>query len=198
MSQIITNRCKPAAAAVVPLLLASLLVAACGSSSSGSSGGSTSTATASANAGAADPAKRFAVRECLAKQGIKLPQRPAGQRPAPGAGGFFLGGRRLPAGVTRAQYEAAVKKCGGFARRGFGDGARLASPAVKEALAKFAACMRENGENVPAPNTSGSGPIFKTNGLNTTSAQFRAAQAKCMVLLRGAFVAPEAGPPPAG
>ncbi len=72
-------------------------------------------------------------------------------------------GLQLPKGVTRAQYEAAIKKCGGgsFAGRG----ARFNSPAYKAALTKFAACMRENGVNVPAPNTSGSGPIFDTKGL---------------------------------
>ena len=39
--------------------------------------------------------------------------------------------------------------------------------------------MRENGVDVPAPNTSGNGPIFDTKGLNTASAQFRTAESKC-------------------
>jgi hypothetical protein len=47
--------------------------------------------------------------------------------------------------------------------------------------------MRENGVNVPEPNTSGNGPVFGTKGLNTSSAQFRAAEAKCRVDLRSAF-----------
>jgi hypothetical protein len=139
------------------------------------------------------------VRECLQKNGITLPQRPPGQRGAhPGGPSGFLGGDgaggpQLPNGVTRAQMQAALKKCGagGQFRRG---GARLQSPAYKAALAKFAACMRENGVNVPAPNTSGNGPIFSTKGLNTASAQFRSAELKCRSDLTGALRrAPGAG-----
>jgi hypothetical protein len=98
--------------------------------------------------------------------------------------------------VTRAQYEAAIKKCGGGAFAG--RGARLKNPAYEAGLAKFASCMRENGVNVPPPNTSGSGPIFDTKGLNTTSAQFRTAESKCIEDLRSASrrgVAPGAAPP---
>jgi hypothetical protein len=88
--------------------------------------------------------------------------------------------------VTRAQLQAAIKKCGagGEFRRG---GGRLQNPAYQAALTKFAACMRENGVNVPAPNTSGNGPIFSTKGLNTTSAQFRSAELKCRSDLAGAL-----------
>ncbi len=65
-------------------------------------------------------ASRFkALRECLQKNGITLPKRTPGQRPP---GGFLggAGGPQLPAGVTRAQYQAAVKKCGGAAFAGAG------------------------------------------------------------------------------
>jgi hypothetical protein len=103
--------------------------------------------------------------------------------------------------VTRAQYEAALKKCGGglnggaFFRGGAGG---FNSPVVKQALAKFATCMHENGINVPAPNTSGKGPVFNTKGLNTGSAAFKAAETKCSSDLRGAFRAHPgaAGAPP--
>jgi hypothetical protein len=92
----------------------------------------------------------------------------------------------LPKGVTRAQYEAVLKKCGGGNFAG-GAGRRFNSPAFKAALAKFASCMRENGVNMPAPNTSGSGPIFSSKGLNTSSPQFQAAEVKCRSDLRTAF-----------
>jgi hypothetical protein len=97
--------------------------------------------------------------------------------------------------VTRAQYEAALKKCGGGAFRG--GGARFKNPVFRQTLTRFAACMRENGVNLPAPNTSGNGPIFDTKGLNTTSSKFAKAQAKCRSALRGAFRGPSgAGGPP--
>jgi len=202
---------------LVILLLGCLGLAACG--------GSSKTSTTSANAAAASatgaatsatgagtsstgappapgatgsgPSRFKAIRECLQKSGITLPQRTPGTRRAPGAGGFLGGaGPALPKGVTRAQYEAAVKKCGG---RALGGGvARLNNPVYQKAIAKFATCMRENGVNVPPPNTSGKGPIFSVKGLNTASAQFKAAESKCSVQLQGAR--PGGGPPggPAG
>jgi hypothetical protein len=58
---------------------------------------------------------------------------------------------------------------------------------VAQALTKFASCMRENGVNVPAPNTSGTGPVFNAKGIDTTSPQFHAAESKCSADLQGAF-----------
>jgi hypothetical protein len=229
MSHLNSNRHKPAAsaAAVLVLLLACLGLAACGSSSgSSSSTASTSASTTTTGAaGAKGPnSGRFAaMRECLQKNGVTLPAfkpgqhgqpQARGQRRPPGAGGFLgggsggTGGPSLPKGVTRAQYEAALKKCGGgnFAGRG-GGGARFKSPAFQAALAKFAACLRENGVNVPAPNTSGNGPVFDTKGIDTSSAKFKAAEAKCQSDLRTAFrrgagagggSASGGGAPPAG
>jgi hypothetical protein len=84
--------------------------------------------------------------------------------------------------VSRAQYEAALKKCGGAGLAG--GGSPIRSPVIKEALVKFTACMRAHGVNVPPPNTSGNGPIFSTQGLNTASATFKAAEVKCSGGLR--------------
>ena len=205
---------RPATAAVVILLLGCLGLAACGGSST-SSTTSANTAAASATGAAtnapgagtsstgAPPTSgptgsgfsRFkAIRECLQKNGITLPQRTPGTRPTPGAGGFLGGaGPALPKGVTRAQYEAALKKCGGSALGG--GAARLKNPTYQKALAKFATCMRENGVNVPQPNTSGTGPVFNIKGLNTASPQFKAAETKCSVQLQGAFRSRSGGAP---
>jgi len=182
--------------AVLLLALASLALAACGGSSSTSS---STTATSSASASATTPTTggragapggRFAaIRECLKKNGITLPTRKPGQ--APGAGGFLGGaGPALPKGVTKAQYEAAIKKCGGFPRGGLpsGRGFRgFSTPAAKQALTRFAACLRSNGVDVPEPNTSGKGPIFDTKGIDTAGAKFKAAETKCRSALLGAF-----------
>ena len=71
------------------------------------------------------------------------------------------------------------------------------APTFKTALAKFATCMRQNGVNVPAPNTSGNGPVFDTKGIDTRSTQFKTAEAKCQSDLSGAFKrGPGAGGPP--
>jgi hypothetical protein len=193
--------------AVLVLVLASLALAACGGSSSTSPSTTTSTASTSASAttpttggqhGA--PVGRFAaLRECLRKNGITLPAHKPGQ--GPGAGGFLggSGGLALPKGVSKAQYEAAIKKCGGFPRGGFAPGSRgFNSAAGKQALAKFATCMSENGVKIPAPNTSGNGPIFDTKGIDTASAKFKAAERQCRNELLGAFRARPGASPGAG
>jgi hypothetical protein len=187
-----------AAAVVALLLLSSLGLAACGSSGSSTSASANAAATTGSGAGAAASGTtgpgadssgptgprsgRFAaLRECLQKNGVTLPKRTPGQRPP---GGFLGGATGLPNGVTRGQMQAALKKCGGI----FGGGLRrFNNPGYKQALAKFATCMRENGVNVPEPNTSGQGPVFNTSGLNTNSAQFRTAELKCRADLRGSF-----------
>jgi hypothetical protein len=215
-----TRSRKSAAFAVVILLLACIGLAACGGSSTSSSSnaaataagsGTSSTGTSSTGSTSTTPvtgrgpARFAAMRECLQKSGITLPERaPGSARPAGAAG--FIGGRtgpRLPKGVTRAQYEAALKKCGAGVRFA-GGGARFANnPVFKAALEKYATCLRQNGIDVPAPNTSGDGPIFNTKGISTTSPQFANASKKCRSTLAGAFRRPggapgAAGAPPAG
>jgi hypothetical protein len=201
MPQITSNRRRSAAAVAPLLLLASLALAACGGSSkssSSSTNASASAATTSTGPNAAGPrGGRFtAIRACLQKDGITLPQRTPGQRPPAGAGGLLGGGigAQLPKGMTRAQYEADLKKCGITI---FGPRGRAFNPARIQALTKFAACMRTNGVNLPAPNASGKGPVFNAKGINRTSAQFRTAEAKCSGELRGAFggARPGAAPP---
>jgi hypothetical protein len=197
MSHIKTTRRKPAAAVLV-LVLAALVLAACGSSSSTTSSTTAAASASTTPSGSAGGGRFSALRECLQKQGITLPRRSPG---TPGAGGLPGSGsgqgRTLPSGVSRAQFEAATKKCGGgsFAR----GGRALNSPARTKTLTAFAACMRSNGVNLPAPNTSGKGPVFNTSGLNTSSAQFKGAQAKCASTLQAAFAGRGgAGAPPAG
>jgi hypothetical protein len=174
----INSKTRRIAMAALMLVLASLALAACGSSSKSSSSSSTSAGASTFTAPAikAGLAGRFAqLRECLKKNGAALPAFKPGS------------GLQLPKGVTRAQYEAALKKCGGLrGGRGLplGVGAGLNNPRVKQGFVNFAACMREHGVKVGQPNTSGKGPIFSTSGIDTTSAQFKTAEATCAAKLR--------------
>jgi hypothetical protein len=195
-------------AAIATILLAASVLAACGSSSKGST---TTAASKTTGSGARTAGGRFtALRECLKKNGITLPQRvpgKPGQGRPPGGGavpfggsgrtGGFAGGA-LPKGVTRAQFEAAMKKCGGGTRGNFRARSRLGSGSFKKELTAFATCMRRGGIDVPTPNTSGKGPIFSTKGLDVKSAKFRAAQQKCASLLGTSAAPGGAGAPGAG
>src|SRR5690348_12723959 len=210
-------------AAALLVLLATLGLAACGGSSKGAATATNASATDGKRGGQL-AARASALRECLKKSGITLPERkvgqggpgargpgpyggqppagaPYGQPPsgAPSGRGPFGagagGGPQLPKGVTRAQFEAAIKKCGGGAFRRGGRGFDTAQ--ARQRFARFAECMRKNGVDLPAPNASGKGPIFNTN-----SAAFKAAAAKCMKELRpsgrGAAPGAGAGAPPEG
>jgi hypothetical protein len=201
-------------AAVALAVLASVVLAACGSSSTSSTSTSANASgatpkTSTTGPGATTRGRFTAVRECLQKNGITLPKPTRGKRPGGGFLGGAGGGPTLPKGVSKAQYEAAIKKCGGLPRGGFAGGGgatAFSSPAAKQALVKFAACMRENGVNVPAPNTSGKGPVFNSKGLDTSSSKFAAAESKCRTDLLNVFRkrpgsaagAPGAGAPGAG
>jgi len=188
---------RPLLALLVPG--ACLMLAACGSSSG--SGGSTNSAntkqaTTASNAPGAGSARSTALRECLQKQGVTLPSAPGGGNPqstgsAPPAGGGF----KLPKGESAAQLQAALKKCGG-GNFPAGGAAQFRGAGSSKALAKFSACMRENGVNLPAANTSGKGPVFDTKGINTSSTAFKSAESKCRSDLGAA--AGSGGPPSGG
>ncbi len=172
-----------------------------GSSSTGSAGSTTGSAGTStggvtgATPGRPNPARFSAVRACLAKKGITLPQRaPGSPRGFPGG----AGGPQLPKGVSPTQFQEALRSCGGgFAGSRLGPGhSAFTSPRFHAELVRFAACLRQNGVNVGEPNTSGKGPVFDTKGINTGSPQFKAALAKCRSVLffglRGRKAAPGA------
>ncbi|HEX3692939.1 MAG TPA: hypothetical protein VHU13_06300 [Solirubrobacteraceae bacterium] len=203
MHQLTTTLARRLVLAIALGTLSALALAACGGSSAGSSGTSSNAAATSAvrsgteagtsvahgangkSATATPPARRRfgALRECLQRNGIKLPTQRGGAR------GLFLGGAQLPAGVTRSQMQAAMRKClGGRPSRPAAAGAfRRSNTRFRQALSRFADCLRQSGVNVPAPNPSGAGPLFSTKGIDTASQKFRAATKKCRGVLTAAF-----------
>jgi hypothetical protein len=198
---------KRTAGALAILTLASVGLTACGGSSSGTassanaaakgasgastsatgaSGASSSTSASHPGAPATAQARFSSIRTCLQKNGVNLS--------APTHGGSASGHN----GVPTATLQAALKKCyAGRTLGAFGKPTRppasqaTTGPVFRQALTKYAACLRQNGVNFPAPNTSGKGPIFSTKGINTSSPQFRAASMKCRATLIGAFRRPQ-------
>jgi hypothetical protein len=183
-----------------PLLALCVLGACAALAACGSSGGASSTSVG--KAGGPGSGRFTALRSCLQKQGVTLPAPPSrATRPQGGPGAGAPGGRprglQPPKGVSQAQLQAALKKCGGATRL---PGGAFNSAPPRAALVKYAACLRQNGVNVPEPNTTGKGPVFSTKGLDTSSSTFKAAQSKCRSELKGAFPERAGGgaPPPSG
>jgi hypothetical protein len=160
------NRVRRTATALAALLAACIALAACGGS-----GGSTTASTATTRS-AVITGRLAKLRECLQKNGIPL---------AGGSGVVLLLGAQLPKGVTRAQYEATLRKC---VAGGSSSGNQPVSVALLKAVGKYVACMRSNGVSMPPPNASGNGPVINTTGVNLTSAVYKAAQRKCGLLLQ--------------
>ncbi len=187
--------------AFIAIIVLAVTLSACGGSSSSSAGTTSSASTT--KPGDARSGRFASLQACLRKEGINLPSAPSGGAGQPGGGGPPSGGPggfKLPEGISRTKLQEAIKKCGGA---GFPNGARpgLDSATAKAALARYSACMRENGVNLPAPNTSGKGPVFNTKGIDTSSETFKNAQKKCQTDLKGAFGGsrpPGGGQPPAG
>ncbi|MDX6667768.1 MAG: hypothetical protein QOK04_1148 [Solirubrobacteraceae bacterium] len=175
----------------VAIVAAGLALSACG--------GSSKSAAASTTQGGN---RRAAINACLKKQGITPPQRNAGRGQGPGAGGgggipglgLGGGGGGGASNPNRAKLQAALRKCG-LTFRGGGRNRFANNPAARQALVKFAACVRKNGYNLPAPNTSGNGPVFNASQVNQNDPKFRAAAAKCQSLLPRR---PANAPPPGG
>jgi len=197
------KRIRPLLALCV--LGACMALAACGSSGGDSSSAANSSSTSASKVGGQDSGRFAALRSCLQKQGITLPAPPSGTSrrsgtPGAGAPGGSGRGLQLPKGVTQAQFQAALKKCGGgnFPRGGAGGPGGLNSASAQAGLAKYAACLRQNGIDVPAPNTTGKGPVFDTKGIDTSSSRFKAAQKKCQSELKGVFPGGSPGGTPPG
>jgi hypothetical protein len=114
---------------LLALAACALLLAACGSSSSGSSA-----ATSSDDRDTA----RLKLQECLRKQGIELPQRNGSSQPA------------RPTGAERQKAQAAMQgPCRQYAQNAFGNLSEEQRQELQDQFAKFAACMRQHGVDLP-------------------------------------------------
>jgi hypothetical protein len=91
--------------------------------------------------------------------------------PLAGCGGFSgsASSRSVGAGKTAGNPRASPPR----GRRGHN------RASATQRYARFAACMRKHGVSLPAPNTSGKGPIFDSRGFDPHGAAFKAADRRC-------------------
>jgi hypothetical protein len=188
MTQINCTRARSVAIAALALVLASLALAACGSSSSTTSSTATTASstptTATSTTAGGQPAR---LRACLRKNGIQVSE-------SVSTISDLLA--HTPKGVTRSQLLTAVRSCGGISGGITAGKPRVTGAAYKQAFVSFVSCMREHGINLPAPNTSGKGPIVDTKGIDTTGATYKAAAEKCASILRKVLSLPSTGKKP--
>jgi hypothetical protein len=134
------------------------------------SGGGTATSAAPAAPNAQvnprDAQLKFA--QCMRQNGVNMPDPQPGQ-PA-----------RIPdANGDQAKLEAATKKCQPLLQQGGGQ-INPSDPKFRDALVKFAKCMRQHGVDMPDP-----GPDGRMQIPSGAQAKLQAAQQQCNQLLPG-------------
>jgi hypothetical protein len=116
--------------------------------------------------------------ECLKKQGVSSFEAATHKEAAVGVGGVLgQGGMRVPAGITRSQFEEALSKCGMTGVQV--QGAPIVNPTFRRRILRLAACLRRDGFTIPAPNMSGKRPVFDTKHVDITSPGWHATIRKC-------------------
>jgi hypothetical protein len=145
--------------AVALVVLAALLVAGCGGGSDASGvavaddggGGGSTTSTTSTSEVSADPEEaRLQFAQCMRDQGLDFPD------PQPSSGGGVMFQR--PSGeIDQEAFRKGAEACQEFLGDARGQLADPDDPAIQDAQLEFAECMRDEGVDVPDPQ-SGQGP----------------------------------------
>ena len=162
--------------AMAAAALSSLLLAACGGGGSGGDGANASNASRSAKA--EDALLKFA--QCMRRQGVDVGD--------PGEGGFVRIGPDGEAGKgaqpqNPAKFRRAQQACDKYLREA-GPPPELSEEQQEEFERKaiaFARCMREQGIDLPDPETSSDGRVAQElpAGADPESARFREADKAC-------------------
>lgn len=118
---------------------------------------------------------------CLEAHGIAHPEVSTSAVDAERSIPALLGvaGIPVPDGVTNAQYEAALKRCG--VTNVHAGRVPITSPLLKSRVASIVSCLAKNGYTLPAPNFIGPGPVVDTTGIDLGSARWRATAMGCSV-----------------
>jgi hypothetical protein len=164
-------RRKPIGALVAVGALAVGLSACGGGSSSNASNSSTST---TANAGPGGFQLTADQRSCIQGKGVTIPSPGSGGQPpsgAPPAGG--------PNGQGLQKMQQAFQACGVNLPNAPQGGGNFNPAAMRKQISQYVTCVRQNGYDLPTPNTSGNGPVFDSSKVNQNDPKFKAASAKC-------------------
>jgi hypothetical protein len=169
---------------VMAMVVAALLLAGCGGSGGSESSSEEGSAASSEPAGGPGGFVEISeeTRSCLKEKGVELPGPGQG---GPPAGGPPAGGPPQGFGKGGAKMKKAFDECGVELPQGKPEGAPMNSSAFHKSIKEYAACMGENGYDLPEPNVSGEGPVFKESEVDREDPKFEAANEKCQPLLGG-------------
>lgn len=168
-------------------VLATVLLAGCGSSG-GSESSSEETTASSEQAGGPGGFAEISeeTRSCLKEKRAELPESSQGGPPAggppegtPPEGGPPAGGPPQDFGKGGAKMKKAFEECGVELPQGKPEGPPMNSGAFRKSIKGYVACMGENGVELPEPDLSGKGPVFKESEVDREDPKFKAANEKC-------------------
>ena len=155
-----------------------LVATGCGSSSSSSSSATASTTS--------QDAARVKFTQCMRDNGVDIPDNP-GQ-----------GGGSRP-NIDRTKLQAAAKACQKYQQAAVGTISDAQRQEFQDAFAKFSACMRQNGVDVPDPSAGGGGPPAGGGGqLDQSDPKVQAATKACQDKLPQRGQGGPGGPPGGG
>jgi hypothetical protein len=177
-------------------VLATVLLAGCGSSGGGESSSEETTASSEQAGGPGGFAEiSDEARSCLKEKGVELPEPGQGGPPAggPPEGTPPEGGPPQGFGKGGAKTEKAFEECGVELPQGKPEGPPTNSGALRKSINEYVACMSENGAELPEPNLSGKGPVFKESEVDREDPKFKAANEKCQSRLGAPGGPPEEG-----
>jgi hypothetical protein len=133
-------------------------------------GGAADPEATAADAEAKADAARIRLERCLRENGVDPPERQAG--------------RRTVVRVDATKMRAAMQKCRKYREAAFGTVTPEQREEFRDAAAKFAACMRQNGVDVPDPQIAGgdeaqAAPRAGATRVDRESPKTQAAMKKC-------------------
>lgn len=172
---------------LVLVAAAALLLAGCGGSGGSDASSEESSAASSERGGGRGGFPKISdeTRTCLKENGVELPEPGQGVPPAggPPEGGPPAGGPPQGFGKGGAKMKKAFEECGVELPQGKPEGPPMNSSAFRKSIKEYADCMGENGYDLPEPNVSGEGPVFKESEVDREDPKFEAANEKCQSLL---------------
>ena len=149
-------------------------------------GGSGGEAASAADKEAERDAAQVRLQQCLREQGVDLPR--------PGDGG---GDRTIvrPSAAERRKVEQALNgPCKKHRGKAFGDGSEEDRQEMRDRMAKFTACLRREGVDIPDFRPGAGEEGAQRSAANPNSPRFGRAEKKCRKLLPQSPGGPGGGP----